>query len=267
MTARIVHVSDLHVGANDGGRDAVEAAVRALVARLRPELVIASGDLTHRNRPEQHERAAAFLGSLGAPALAVPGNHDIPALPPARFTRTFRAFERVWGDVEPGYCSATLVVCGVNSVRPWLYQEGAVRPRQLEQVARSFEAAPPEALRVAVLHHHLVSAPWRTAKRPVFGRGRVLEELARAGAELILSGHVHQSVVVGRREFEVGAGERHGTVVVTAPGLGRPRPRRHGEASGLHVVATDARELRVDTFAWDGTGFVVAAERRFPRII
>ena len=66
MTGRLLHVSDLHFGGHDEGREPVEAAVQALVAELDPELVVASGDLTHRNRPEQHERAASFLRSFVA---------------------------------------------------------------------------------------------------------------------------------------------------------------------------------------------------------
>jgi 3',5'-cyclic AMP phosphodiesterase CpdA len=265
VPVRLVHVSDLHVGAHDEGRQAVERALRDLVERERPSLVVASGDLTHRNRREQHDRVAALLRSLGPPVLAVPGNHDIPMLPPGRFLRTFARFEHVWTETEPAVSETELVACGLNSVRPWLYQEGVVRAAQIERAARAFSAAPPGALRVAVLHHHLVSAPWRTAKRPVFRRTRVLAALAEAGAELVLSGHVHQSVVVERREFSYTPAGNRSLVVAVAAGLGRPRPGRHAEASGLHLHEADADWLCVRTFAWDGADLVLAARRRFPR--
>jgi len=66
---------------------------------------VASGDLTHRGRREQHERAARFLVSLGAPVLAVPGNHDLPYTFPARFTSPWAEFERQWQTTEPTYSS------------------------------------------------------------------------------------------------------------------------------------------------------------------
>jgi 3',5'-cyclic AMP phosphodiesterase CpdA len=265
VTGRLLHVSDLHVGGHDDRRGPVEEAVRGLVAELEPELVVASGDLTHRNRPDEHERAAAFLRSLGPPVLAVPGNHDIPMLPPARWRRPFAGFEAVWGAAEPIHRSELLCVVGVNSVRGWLYQEGVVRASQLARVAAELATAVPEALRVVVLHHHLCSAPWRTAKRPVFRRTHVLAAMAEAGADLVLSGHVHQSSVVARAEFEVSAGGLRPITVATAPGLGRPRPRRQGEASGLHAYELVDEGLRVLTYAMADSGLELVADRRFPR--
>jgi 3',5'-cyclic AMP phosphodiesterase CpdA len=264
VAVRLLHISDLHVGAHDEGRTEVEQALPRLVEAVAPELVVASGDITHRNRRAQHDRAAAFLRSLGRPVLAVPGNHDVPMLPPQRLIRTFTGFERVWETTEPRYSSENLAVYGLNSVTPWLYQEGHVDSDQLRRAGEFFAAAPDGALRVAVLHHHLASAPWRTAKRPLLRRSRVLGALVHAGATLILSGHVHQSTVVERREFAVARGPLPTTVLVTAPGLGRPRPSRHGEASGFQVIETGDAALGVTTYTWDGGSFVPVAERRFP---
>ena len=119
---RLLQVSDLHVGTRE--EPEVESDLRALVAELAPEVVVASGDLTHRNTPAQHERAAALLRSLGPPLLVIPGNHDIPRWPPWRFTRTFDEFLRMWPETEPVYRSERIVVCGLNSVRHGAPQSG-----------------------------------------------------------------------------------------------------------------------------------------------
>jgi 3',5'-cyclic AMP phosphodiesterase CpdA len=185
-------------------------------------------------------------------------------LPPARLTRPFAAFEQAWGETEPAHRSDRLHVVGVNSVRGWLYQEGVVRAAQLERVARELAGAAPGALRVVVLHHHLCSAPWRTAKRPLFRRGQVLAELERAGADLVLSGHVHQSSLVARGEFETAPGGVRPMVVATAPGLGRPRPRRRGEATGLHLYEQEGSALRVRTYGFATERLALVAERYFP---
>ena len=244
---------------------ALEAALLAFVEREQPELVVASGDLTHRGRPDQHARAASLLRSLGPPVLAVPGNHDIPYTFPARFTRTFDRFEREWGTTEPVYRSETLVVAGLNSVRAWRQQSGGVGAAQLARTAEVLRAAPAAVLRVVVLHHQLIGAPWRTRKKPVARRNAVLAALVDAGADLVVAGHVHQSAVSERREFEVALANERAVVISTAPGLGHPRPRERGEARGLHVYEAENEALSVATHMWTGGDWELIAQRRFPR--
>ena len=243
----------------------LEPGLAALIDRIEPELIIASGDLTHRGRPEEHERAADFLRSLGRPVLAVPGNHDIPYTPIARFTRTFEPFEHQWKTTEPIYRSDQLHVVGLNSVRPWLHQSGGIRQDQLEHAANRLAEAASSALRVVVLHHHLIGAPWRSRKRPVSRRSHVLGSLVDAGAELILAGHIHQAAMSERHEFEVVSGEVRGTTVGIAPGLGQPRPNRRGEARGLLVYESEPSTLTAHTYIWREDDWGLTAIRRFPR--
>ena len=241
--ARILHLSDLHMGKRE--EPELGPALAALVAELGPELVVASGDLTHRGRRDQHERAHAFLAELGPPVLAVPGNHDIPYTFPARFTRPWDEFERLWETAEPVHSSPAFHVVGLNSVRPWRHQSGGLGTAALERAAARLREAPEGALRVAVLHHHLLGAPWRTRKKPVARRDEVLARLAAAGTQLILGGHTHQAEVGERRDFLAAAAADPALIAATAPGLGRPRPHRDGEARGLHVHETDGRTVTV----------------------
>ncbi len=264
MAACLLHVSDLHTGTREESE--VEQALQALVLRIGPELVVASGDLTNRGTRDQHERAARFLRALGPPVLAVPGNHDVPYTFPARFTRPWAEFERQWQTTEPTHSSDAIHAVGLNSVRPYRHQGGALGHEQLRRSAERLRAAPEGAYRVAVLHHHLLGSPWRAVrKRPLSQRTTVLRTLVAAGADLILSGHIHQAAVSERREFEVVAGEARTTVVSTAPGLGQPRPNRLGEARGLHVYEPAERSLSVQTYIWRGGDWALTAERRFPR--
>jgi 3',5'-cyclic AMP phosphodiesterase CpdA len=259
----MIHVSDLHVGAGDDR--SLKPALDELVGRFGPGLVAATGDLTHRGRPDQHERAAELLQGLGVPVLAVPGNHDIPHTVPARFARPWAVFERYWGTTEPVFDADGLRVVGLNSARPWRHQSGRLDAAALERAAARLRHAPPGALRVVCLHHHLTGAPWRSRKRPLARRGKALAALVVAGAELILSGHIHQSAASERREFEFGLGPEGTAVAAIAPGFGQPRPRRRGEARGVHLVSADEGEIAIETLAFDGQAFTRIAERRFPR--
>jgi len=263
LLTRVLHLSDLHFGAGDD--DAIERGAPVLIERFGPELVIASGDLSHRGRGEQLAKAARFLRGLGRPVLAIPGNHDIPYSFPGRFTRSFAEFERQWETTEPTYTSPTLHVIGLNSVRPWRHQSGGIRGGQLARAAERLREAQPGAFQIVVLHHHLVGAPWRSRKKPVARRNHVLAGLVAAGADLILAGHIHQAAVSERREFEISRGDEPSVVVSVAPGLGQPRPKRQGEARGVHVYEIEAAFLRVRTFVWRDTDWGLTAEREFPR--
>ena len=244
---------------------AVEASLAPLIERVSPELIAVTGDLTHRGRRSEHERAAAFLRGLGRPLLAIPGNHDIPYTFPARFTRPWAEFERQWETVEPVFRSDGLVVVGLNSVRPWRHQSGGIRSSQIARTAERLADAPAGALKVVCLHHHLIGAPWRSRKRPVSRRSEVLAGLVDAGAELILAGHIHQAAVSERHEFEVDRGGVPGVTVSIAPGLGQPRPSRRGEARGLHLYEATAESLLVQTYTWRENDWGLTAVRTFPR--
>ena len=264
MATRVLHLSDLHFGRNDKP-ESIEA-LEHLIADVRPQLVIASGDLTHRGLRAQHERASEFLRGLELPLLTIPGNHDIPYTFPKRFTRPWHEFERLWETTQPVYRSDALVVAGLNSVRPWRHQSGAVRDHQLEHVREVFSGVSDGAYRVVTLHHHLLGAPWRSRKRPVAKRNRVLAGLVDAGAELVLAGHIHQSTIAERREFELSTpGGERAVVVSIAPGFGQPRPNRRGEARGLHVYEIGDTALRILTYIWREDGWGLTAVRRFPR--
>lgn len=264
MSVHILHVSDLHTGTHEDPE--VEAALTRLVERVRPELLVASGDLTNRGRRAEHERAHRFLLSLGCPVLAVPGNHDLPYTFPARFTRPWAEFERVWGTTEATHASAGLHVIGLNSARPYRHQGGALHPSQLREAAQRLDAGADGAYRVVVLHHHMVGAPWRAArKKPLSHRDEVLRALVAAGADLIVAGHIHQAAVSERHEFEVVDGDVRAAVISIAPGLGQPRPSRLGEARGLHVYEVGERTLTVSTHIWRGGDWALTARRAFPR--
>jgi 3',5'-cyclic AMP phosphodiesterase CpdA len=197
----------------------------------------------------------------------VPGNHDIPYTFPARFTRTFVEWERAFGETEPIHVSDTLVVVGLNSVRPWRQQGGALDDDQLAGARSRLESAPEGAYRVLALHHHLAAPPWPAKrKQPIQDRDGALKAFADAGAELVLSGHVHQAALAERREFvALEDGSRRSLVLASGPGIGRPRPYRLGETRGVNVYDVEPTALIVTTLIWDSNEFVEVGRRTFPR--
>ncbi len=265
VTGCAIHISDLHRGTHEPPE--LDDALVALCDELRPELVIVSGDLSNRGRVTELERAKELLDRLPAPVLAVPGNHDIPYTLPARVTRPWERFERVFGTTEPVVRTQNAVACGLNSVRPWRHQGGRLDVGRIASVDAAFSTAAPGILRVVVLHHHLAGAPWRAVRKfPLKQRDAVLRSLAAAGTELVLGGHIHQSTAVERHSFEALPGAEAASLLLsTAPGFGRPRPHRLGESNGLHVICWNERELAVETMIWRDDGFVPTSAVRVPR--
>jgi predicted MPP superfamily phosphohydrolase len=263
--SRLLHVSDLHAGRRE--TPGVEDALAELAGELGAEAILATGDLAHRGRRTQLETARAALEAAGVPVVAVPGNHDIPYTFPARFSRPWAEWERTFGNPDPVYRSETLVVVGLNSVRPWRHQSGRLAPSRLQRVAAELRDVPSGALRVVACHHHLAGSPWRAPrKRPLAHRSAALDALVAAGTELVAGGHIHQASISLRPEFEAMDGDRSAAVVLaTAPGLGRPRPHRQGEAQGLLVYEWDESELAIVTYVWQTGTFRPVARRSFPR--
>jgi 3',5'-cyclic AMP phosphodiesterase CpdA len=263
--SRLLHVSDLHAGRRE--TPGIAEGLLELVRETEPEAILATGDLAHCGRRPQLETARTTLEAPGVPLVAVPGNHDIPYTVPARFSRPWAEWQRSFGRTDPVHRSQTLVVIGLNSVRPWRHQSGRLSPERLRRAATELRSAPPGALRVVACHHHLAGSPWRAArKRPLAHRSAVLSALASARAELVAGGHIHQASVALRLEFEALDGvDDAALVLATAPGLGRPRPHRSGEAQGVLLYEWDESELGIVTYVWQAGSFRPVARRTFPR--
>lgn len=265
MNACAIHISDLHRGTR--AEPALDQALVTLCHELSPELVIASGDLSNRGRLTELSDARELFERLPAPVLAVPGNHDIPYTAPARFTRPWARFEAIYGTTDPVLRTAGAVVCGLNSARPWRHQGGRLDAGRLHTATAELANGPSGGLRAVVCHHHLAGAPWRASRKfPLKHRDATLRTLAAAGAELVLGGHIHQSTAVERHSFEaLGDDVKSSVVLATAPGFGRPRPHRLGEANGLHVVRWTAAEIAIETRIWRAGTFAITGVFRAPR--
>lgn len=185
--ARIVHLSDLHFGR---ARPELVAPLVATVTMLRPDLVVVSGDLTQRARSGQFLQAAALFAALRRPVLAVPGNHDVPLWNVlVRLSRPYYRYQALIDDeLEPTVALPGTTVLGVNSVDPLASQRGRMSERRIARTVSRLERA--EGLKIVVLHHPFLH-PTGADKEPMEGAEAAARAFARAGADLVLSGHLH----------------------------------------------------------------------------
>ena len=152
-------------------------------------------------------------------------------------------------------------------MRPWRHQSGRLRDAQIERAAETLRGRPESALRIVALHHHLLGAPWRSRKKPVAQRNRVLAGLVEAGADLILAGHIHQSTVAERREFELSTPEGEHARRRLDRARASASPGRTAAARRAASTSTRSRRgaLRILTYIWREDGWGLTAVRRFPR--
>ena len=186
----LLQISDTHFGTE---QPEVVEALAALAAQQRPALVVLSGDITQRARPGQFRAAKAFADRLGAPVLAIPGNHDIALFDLwARLARPYARYATAFGaDLEPVHASPDWLVIGVNTTRAWRHKNGEVSSAQIDRVARRLGTASPGQLRVVVVHQPVAVTQARDRTNLLRGGDAATQAWAAAGADLVLGGHIH----------------------------------------------------------------------------
>lgn len=161
---KIFHISDLHYGVEDEGK---QRALKDDAQSEKPDLICLTGDIVNFPRPRNFKTARMFISELadGAKCCCVPGNHD--------------AFFGKWGiwqyrryiDTDLDYVrqweikGRTVCVFGVNSTWPSLsnlMNSGHVSTKRLrvfeENSARMEKelggSGYSDAIKLVLLHHH-----------------------------------------------------------------------------------------------------------------
>ncbi len=251
---RIVHLSDLHFGR---ARSELEAPLIARINDLAPDLVVISGDFTQRARISQFKRARAFVDKLEPPILSVPGNHDTPL--DNLFLRFLRPFHRyrkaIDRDLEPKLEMESVVVAGVNTVNRFSWQRGRFSRHTVRRMRDAFADAGTR-LRVVVLHHPLEHGP-DVEKRLMRGAHDALSAMQEAGADVVLSGHLHNTVTM---PFSIAPGclfVQAGTVL---------SDRLRGEDNTFNLLTARRDRIVVETHgAGEDAVFGVIATATFDR--
>jgi 3',5'-cyclic AMP phosphodiesterase CpdA len=191
----LLQISDTHFGTEQP--DVVNALI-VLSQQLRPDLLVLSGDITQRARPAQFRAARAFMDRLGAPRVAIPGNHDIALFNVlARLFWPYAHYSQAFGtDLEPVHSCPNLLVQCVNTTRIYRHQHGEISGEQIERVAARLEQASPEQLRVVVVHQPMAVDRSQEAVHRVRGHSAALQRWSIAGADVVMGGHIHLPYVM-----------------------------------------------------------------------
>jgi 3',5'-cyclic AMP phosphodiesterase CpdA len=256
----IAHLSDLHFGRTDPSvvRGAIET-----VGRLKPDLVVISGDLTQRARTHQFRAARAFLDRLPAPQLVVPGNHDIPLW--NFLARTFsplRKYRRiVTRDLTPFFADDEIAVLGLNTARSLTIKDGRINRRQIDLAVARFSASAPLCVRILVTHHPF-DQPEKGDAGDIVGRAVLAMRAIGSRVDLILSGHLH----LGRSGSSAVRYPGSGALIVLA-GTATSTRVRGGEPNAFNLLEIDGDRLTLQRLEWNPAmrTFAPAVTERFWR--
>ncbi|MEX5744183.1 metallophosphoesterase [Massilia sp. X63] len=242
----LVHLSDLHFGRVD---HALLAPLRALVERIDPDVLVVSGDLTQRARPEQFEEARAWLDTLPGPQIIVPGNHDISLYNVfRRFVKPLDRYKRyITDDLDPFYLDDEIAVVGVNTARSFTIKDGKVSRDQLDTVRRQLAEVPAAVTRIVVAHHPF-DLPEHFVERDLVNRAaRAMQAFSECGVDILMGGHMHASHAGSTAErYQI---SEYAALVIQAGTATSTRGR--GEVNSFNVLRVEAQKIEIDRYGWD----------------
>lgn len=250
MIGRIYQLSDIHFGVEN--KAAVQAALE-LCHETPPDLVLITGDITQQGFRGEFEAAARWIKAMPEPVFVTVGNHDVPYW--NAFDRLFqpwKRFETTTGHPAHDHEFRTdkLMVRGVTTARGWQarlnWSKGVIDLEQTQRAADALAATPRDHLRILACHHPLIEM----IGAPMTGevkRGRAAAEIfAKAGVDLITSGHVHVPFAL-----PIGIGEHR----CYAVGCGTLSVRERGMAPSFNCITWTDTDICVTALGWTGSKF------------
>lgn len=245
---KIIHLSDLHFGTE--APDLLAELLKS-IAEQKADYAIISGDFTQIGSQSEFEKAHHFLSQLPCPYIAIPGNHDVPALNIwERLTRPYSKYkEFITSDLNPVYKSDHCLIAGLNSARRalphWNWANGAVSSKQRQNLREFYKDY--KGWRICTLHHPVHKVQEMPIDVTVFGRKRTLDTFYDLKIDLVLTGHVHHASVTTLGDHV------HQCVYVSASTALSSRTRNH--ENGYNVIDLQGNQMIIDILAFHGGAF------------
>jgi 3',5'-cyclic AMP phosphodiesterase CpdA len=180
----IVHLSDFHYGSPDFQRECLLSVIN-FINEKRPDIVVCTGDLTHKGRQRQYQKILEYLNKIEVPFICVPGNHD------ARYSGLV-FFERYIGARRSKVIleDQDAMILGLRSAKGDT-SEGELGSEQLQWIMNELKNSH-HSTKIVALHHHLLSVPSSGFKRTTLvDAGEMLELTRLYDVDLVLMGHKH----------------------------------------------------------------------------
>ena len=180
---QIVQISDLHVGSQF-----IESQFHKMVAevnKMRPDVVVVTGDLTNQGIQSEYQRCSDLLSMINTDRMiTISGNHD--------YRNTgYLLFRKYFSSPNVNELGEGVVLATIGTARPDR-NEGEVGYRQnlwLENTLQKYA----DRLILVAMHHHLVDVPdTGSDHQTVRDAGDVLRTIINSKVNLVLCGHNHR---------------------------------------------------------------------------
>lgn len=266
----ILHISDIHFGPPYVPK--VGEALLRKSSQFNHDVLVVSGDLTQRAKPEQFAAAREYLDQLpGEVKIVVPGNHDVPL---------YRIVERLWTphreyqrhiseelDTATRVEGATFVALDSTAPRTAI-TNGRISPEQLEFCREQFRETPSEDAKIIVAHHHFAPAPDYEKDQTLPNAQRAMDCFLSLGVDMILGGHLHRAYIGNSLDVYPKSNRERGIVIVQSGTSTSRRGRgRERERNSFNVIKISSQMLRVTHYMYfEDTGeFGPLSRHYFPR--
>lgn len=256
---RLLHIADLHFGREH--RPLVDAFIE-YCRQDPPDLIVATGDFTQGARRKEFTAARQFFDQLPSPVIGAPGNHDVPSRAlDHRFFSPWQRFERMLGGrIDPRLETGDVLVETLHTARraqmrlDWSL--GRVSRTDALTLSRKLESGD-HGLKLVACHHPLI-APGGSKGRARTKRGEDAAAILAASADLVLTGHLHQTFALPK------LGPEQVCWFVGASTTFSERTR--DEPSGFNEIRVDADQITlIHHESRDASDFVPARRFRLNR--
>jgi 3',5'-cyclic AMP phosphodiesterase CpdA len=198
----IAQISDMHVAGADApvrrfvdtNANLARAITYLQAMRPRPDLVVATGDLTENGLPEEYRLLRGLFDGFDLPLLVIPGNHDeIEPLVESLDSHTY--LPRDGGPLQY-VIEGDVRVVAVDTTRPG-HHEGMLDAERLHWLDATLSAARGVPTLVMMHHPPFDTGIWWMDRSHIRGVDE-FERVIRRHPQVrrVIAGHIHRSIHV-----------------------------------------------------------------------
>ncbi|MCY1292076.1 3',5'-cyclic adenosine monophosphate phosphodiesterase CpdA [compost metagenome] len=220
MTTTIIHVSDTHFG-NESPTYDREEIKKALIESINNEegrkILVISGDITYKARPEGYKEASAFFSDVikqceidRSSVIACPGNHDIcrkttfaefdSFIYSLRRDKALSAADNNESIVKIG--SIVFIIC--NSSHHLDHTYGLIPDSTIELLNKNRQNILDAENRIFITHHHPINQH-KNDTSTIRNTHKLLYTLDPLNFDYLLHGHQHSStdITFGKNQTKI----------------------------------------------------------------